>query len=126
MFDKKQTWIDMLSVWLGTTIIAKNLFKNLPVRKQYHNAVKKKKDDMKNVENILIAYGLILPQVRFSLRHNKDLIWQKLALDTSAAVLQSILSKPVMTQMEKQTKADMDIGVMSLLVALIRFAKILL
>ena len=57
----------------------------------------------------------------------KDLIWQKLALDTSAAVLQSILSKPVMTQMEKQTKADMDVGVMMrLLVALIRFAKILL
>ncbi|XP_076467800.1 PMS1 protein homolog 1-like isoform X2 [Babylonia areolata] len=84
----------------GTTVCAKHLFKNLPVRKQYHSSVKKKKDDLKNVENLLLAYSVILPAVRLSLRHNKEVVWQKVVLEDTAAVLQIILGKSVARQME--------------------------
>lgn len=90
---------------------AKNLFKNLPVRKQYHSMVKKKKEDLKNVENLLLSYGVILPKVRFTLRHNKEMIWQKVVLENTAAVLQSILGKGVIGQMEWSQKVVEDLGV---------------
>ncbi|KAL8617671.1 hypothetical protein ACOMHN_064925 [Nucella lapillus] len=84
----------------GTTVCAKHLFKHLPVRKQYHNSAKKKKEDVKNVENLLLSYSVILPGVRFSLRHNKEVVWQKAVLENSGAVLQMILGKSVTQQME--------------------------
>ena len=93
---------------------AKSLFKNLPVRKQYHSMVKKKKEDLKNVENLLVSYGVILPKVRFSLRHNKEMIWQKVAMENTAAVLQSILGKGVVSQMEWNRKVVEDLHVSAL------------
>nr|KAG5714325.1 hypothetical protein BaRGS_018542 [Batillaria attramentaria] len=68
--------------------------------KQYHNMAKKKKEDFKNVENLLMAYGIILPALRITLRHNKELVWQKVSLQDSAVVMHSIHGKAVMGQME--------------------------
>lgn len=73
--------------------------------------VKKKKEDLKNVENLLLSYGVILPKVRFTLRHNKEMIWQKVVLENTAAVLQSILGKGVIGQMEWSQKVVEDLGV---------------
>ena len=73
--------------------------------------VKKKKEDLKNVENLLLSYGVILPKVRFTLRHNKEMIWQKVVLENTAAVLQSILGKGVVGQMEWSQKVVEDLGV---------------
>lgn len=91
----------------------KNLFKNLPVRKQYHNAAKKKKDELKRIEDLLIAYGIICPDVRISLRHNKEQIWQKVSLPDSAAVLQSVLGRQIMSQMEwrKTESTDLEVSI---------------
>ena len=60
----------------GTTVLASNLFKNLPVRKQYYNTSKKKKDELKKVEDLVTSYAVIRHDVRFTLRHNKELLWQ--------------------------------------------------
>jgi DNA mismatch repair ATPase MutL len=92
-------------------VCAKNLFKNLPVRKQVHNATKKKKEDLKNIENLLLAYSVILPNVRFTLRHNKETVWQKLVLESRAAVFQSIVGKAVMKQMEWKHREVEELGV---------------
>lgn len=73
--------------------------------------MKKKKEDLKNVENLLLSYGVILPKVRFTLRHNKEMIWQKVVLENTAAVLQSILGKGVIGQMEWSRKVVEDLGV---------------
>ena len=71
---------DMLSfktlLHTGTTVSASNLFKNLPVRKQYYGTEKQKKDSLKKVEELVTAYALIRPDVRFVLRHNRDTLWQ--------------------------------------------------
>ncbi|ESO96339.1 hypothetical protein LOTGIDRAFT_144031 [Lottia gigantea] len=72
----------------GTTICAVNLFKNLPVRKQYHNTNKKKKVELKKIEDLLRVYSIVKPNVRITLRHNKELVFQKNAQpDTRAAIL---------------------------------------
>ncbi|XP_077131532.1 PMS1 protein homolog 1 isoform X5 [Ranitomeya variabilis] len=57
----------------GTTVTAMKLFKNVPVRKQYYATEKKCKEELKKVQDLLISYGLIKPDVRIVLVHNKSL-----------------------------------------------------
>ncbi|CAH1237915.1 PMS1 [Branchiostoma lanceolatum] len=61
----------------GTTITVTNLFKNVPVRRQYYSAPKRRKEELKRVEDVMMALGVIKPDVRFSLIHNKCTVWQK-------------------------------------------------
>lgn len=55
----------------GTTVTALKLFKNLPVRKQFYSTAKKCKDELKNVQDLLISYGVLKPDVRITFVHNK-------------------------------------------------------
>lgn len=57
----------------GTTVCAANLFKNLPVRRQYYSNTKKCKEELKRVQNLLMAYAVIKPELRITLSHNK--VW---------------------------------------------------
>ena len=72
----------------GTTVTASSLFKTLPVRRQFYNNLKKKKDELKKIEDLLIAFSIILPKVRFTLTHDKERIFQKNVVpDTHNAIL---------------------------------------
>ncbi|XP_052048133.1 PMS1 protein homolog 1 isoform X6 [Apodemus sylvaticus] len=55
----------------GTTVTALKLFKNLPVRKQFYSTAKKCKDELKNVQDLLISYGVMKPDIRIIFVHNK-------------------------------------------------------
>ncbi|XP_052605345.1 PMS1 protein homolog 1 isoform X2 [Peromyscus californicus insignis] len=55
----------------GTTVTALKLFKNLPVRKQFYSTAKKCKDELKNVQDLLISYGVLKPGTRIVFVHNK-------------------------------------------------------
>uniref|UniRef100_A0A8C1JJT0 PMS1 homolog 1, mismatch repair system component n=1 Tax=Cyprinus carpio TaxID=7962 RepID=A0A8C1JJT0_CYPCA len=55
----------------GTTVCAANLFKNLPVRRQYYSNTKKCKEELKRVQNLLMAYAVVKPELRITLSHNK-------------------------------------------------------
>ncbi|XP_032716131.1 PMS1 protein homolog 1 isoform X2 [Lontra canadensis] len=55
----------------GTTVTALRLFKNLPVRKQFYSTAKKCKDEIKKVQDLLISYGLLKPDLRIVFIHNK-------------------------------------------------------
>lgn len=61
----------------GTTVCVTNLFSNVPVRKQYYKSSKVTKEDFRKCESTLLAFGLANPSIRFALKHNKSLIWQK-------------------------------------------------
>ena len=61
----------------GATIVSENLFKNLPVRKQLYSSSKRGKEELKKIQDLLIAYGLILPELRITLKHNQSVIWRK-------------------------------------------------
>ncbi|XP_071328617.1 PMS1 protein homolog 1 isoform X2 [Trachinotus anak] len=58
----------------GTTVSVLKLFKNLPVRRQYYSSTKKCKEELKKVQDLLMAYAIIKPDLRLSLVHNKILL----------------------------------------------------
>ncbi|KAI5085612.1 PMS1 protein-like 1, partial [Silurus meridionalis] len=62
-----------LCLHTGTTVCALKLFKNLPVRRQYYSNSKKCKDELKKVQDLLMAYGIIKPELRIVFTHNK--VW---------------------------------------------------
>uniref|UniRef100_A0A3Q3LNL3 PMS1 homolog 1, mismatch repair system component n=1 Tax=Mastacembelus armatus TaxID=205130 RepID=A0A3Q3LNL3_9TELE len=55
----------------GTTVSVLKLFKNLPVRRQYYSSTKKCKEELKKVQELLMAYAIIKPDLRLTLVHNK-------------------------------------------------------
>uniref|UniRef100_A0A673TYQ1 PMS1 homolog 1, mismatch repair system component n=1 Tax=Suricata suricatta TaxID=37032 RepID=A0A673TYQ1_SURSU len=55
----------------GTTVTALRLFKNIPVRKQFYSTAKKCKDEIKKIQDLLISYGILKPDLRIVFIHNK-------------------------------------------------------
>uniref|UniRef100_A0A8C2DX34 PMS1 homolog 1, mismatch repair system component n=1 Tax=Cyprinus carpio TaxID=7962 RepID=A0A8C2DX34_CYPCA len=75
----------------GTTVCAANLFKNLPVRGQYYSNSKKCKEELKRVQNLLMAYAVVKPELRITLSHNKAVIWQKSRVSDHRTALMAVL-----------------------------------
>ncbi|OWF40894.1 PMS1 protein homolog 1-like [Mizuhopecten yessoensis] len=92
----------------GTTLSAVHLFKTLPVRRQIYNNVKKKKEELKKVETLVMAFGLIFPTIRITLRHNKDLVWQKNPVQDLRASITGVLGKNVLNQIEYKKLESLD------------------
>lgn len=88
-------------MFVGTTVAAAHLFRNLPVRKQYYSSAKKCREELKRVEDLVIAYSVVRHDVRFWVRHNKDLVFQNTAVSSPRDVLIKVLGTPVMACMEK-------------------------
>ncbi|KAL1771044.1 PMS1 protein-like 1 isoform X1 [Sigmodon hispidus] len=84
----------------GTTVTALKLFKNLPVRKQFYSTSKKCKDELKNVQDLLISYSVLKPGIRIVFVHNKAVIWQKSRVPDHRMALMSVLGTAVMSKME--------------------------
>ncbi|XP_062313359.1 PMS1 protein homolog 1 isoform X2 [Osmerus eperlanus] len=75
----------------GTTVSVLKLFKSLPVRRQYCANIKKCKEEMKKVQDIMMAYAIIKPELRLIFIHNKVVVWQKTkATDHRMALLATL------------------------------------
>uniref|UniRef100_A0A8C9L6I0 PMS1 homolog 1, mismatch repair system component n=1 Tax=Pavo cristatus TaxID=9049 RepID=A0A8C9L6I0_PAVCR len=83
----------------GTTVTVLKLFKNLPVRKQFYSTNKKCKEELKKVQDLLIAYGIIKPELRITFVHNKAVIWQKNRVSDHKMACMSVLGTAVMGSM---------------------------
>ncbi|GFV17743.1 PMS1 protein homolog 1 [Trichonephila clavipes] len=79
----------------GTSVIVSNLFKNMPVRRNLYRSEKSKAEELRKIEDLLISFGCILTEVRFVLFHNRNLIWQKMAVDETIAGLHLALGSVV-------------------------------
>ena len=84
---------------VGTSVIACNLFKSLPVRRQVYKTNKKCKEELKRIEDLIISYAIIKPTVRFCLKHNKCLIWQKCQVADVGSALSVAFGHAVFSQM---------------------------
>ncbi|GAB1284955.1 PMS1 homolog 1, mismatch repair system component [Apodemus speciosus] len=84
----------------GTTVTVLKLFKNLPVRKQFYSTAKKCKDELKNIQDLLISYGVMKPDIRIIFVHNKAVIWQKSRVPDHRMALMSVLGTAVMSNMD--------------------------
>ncbi|KAF3695146.1 PMS1 protein -like protein 1 DNA mismatch repair protein PMS1 [Channa argus] len=72
------------------------LFRNLPVRRQYYSSSKKCKEELKKVQDLLMAYAIIKPELRITLVHNKVVVWQKAKVaDHRSALLATMGSSTV-------------------------------
>ncbi|XP_009947238.1 PREDICTED: PMS1 protein homolog 1 isoform X1 [Leptosomus discolor] len=83
----------------GTTVTVLKLFKNLPVRKQFFSTNRKCKEELKKVQDLLTAYGIIKPDLRITLTHNKAVIWQKTRVSDHKMACMSVLGTAVMGSM---------------------------
>nr|XP_009931718.1 PREDICTED: LOW QUALITY PROTEIN: PMS1 protein homolog 1 [Opisthocomus hoazin] len=83
----------------GTTVTVLKLFKNLPVRKQFYSTNRKCKEELKKVQDLLIAYGIIKPDLRITLTHDKAVIWQKTKVSDHKMACMSVLGTAVMGSM---------------------------
>ncbi|NXM75897.1 PMS1 protein, partial [Serilophus lunatus] len=83
----------------GTTVTVLSLFKNLPVRKQFYSTNRKCKEELKKVQDLLTAYGIIKPDLRITLIHNKAVIWQKTRVSDHKMACMSVLGTAVMGSM---------------------------
>ncbi|XP_046799501.1 PMS1 protein homolog 1 isoform X5 [Gallus gallus] len=83
----------------GTTVTVLKLFKNLPVRKQFYSTNRKCKEELKKVHDLLIAYGIIKPELRITFVHNKAVIWQKNRVSDHKMACMSVLGTAVMGSM---------------------------
>ncbi|NWH66277.1 PMS1 protein, partial [Geococcyx californianus] len=83
----------------GTTVTVLKLFKNLPVRKQFYSTNRKCKEELKKIQDLLLAYGIIKPDLRITLTHNKAVIWQKTRVSDHKMACMSVLGTAVMGSM---------------------------
>ncbi|NXS18669.1 PMS1 protein, partial [Mystacornis crossleyi] len=67
----------------GTTVTVLNLFKNLPVRKQFYSTNRKCKEELKKVQDLLTAY----------------VIWQKTRVSDHKMACMSVLGTAIMSSM---------------------------
>ncbi|XP_072029412.1 PMS1 protein homolog 1-like [Amphiura filiformis] len=90
----------------GTTVTATNLFKNIPVRRQYYSNTKRCREELKKVEDLLMSYGAIRHDIRVSLSHNKKPVWQKNKTSSQRNALLNTWGGSVMKQMTHTQKTD--------------------
>ncbi|XP_060785002.1 PMS1 protein homolog 1 isoform X3 [Neoarius graeffei] len=83
----------------GTTVCALKLFKNLPVRRQYYSNSKKCKDELKKVQDLIMAFAIIKPELRIVLTHNKAVVWQKSKVSDHGAALMAVLGSSIATNL---------------------------
>ncbi|XP_062972336.1 PMS1 protein homolog 1 [Elgaria multicarinata webbii] len=83
----------------GTTVTVLRLFKNLPVRKQFYSTDKKRKEEIKKIQNLLMAYGIIKPELRIVFTHNKAVIWQKTRVLDHKMAFMAVVGTAVMGSM---------------------------
>ncbi|XP_032385444.1 PMS1 protein homolog 1 [Etheostoma spectabile] len=83
----------------GTTVSVLKLFKNLPVRRQYYSSNKKCKEELKKMQDLLMAFAIIKPDLRLTLIHNKVVVWQKAKVADHRSALLATLGASVVANL---------------------------
>jgi len=87
----------------------------MPVRRQIYKTAKKKKDEMKKIETLLYAYGIIHPGARITLRNDSELVWQKGGVPDVRSALVLVLGRAVTEQLVHRTAQDESLQVVAML-----------
>jgi DNA mismatch repair protein PMS1 len=84
---------------VGTMVTVSDLFKRFPVRRAYCGSTRKCQDELRRVENILMAFAVIKPQLRITFRHNREVVWTKCAASNVKQALAAVVGSSVVTAM---------------------------
>jgi hypothetical protein len=61
----------------GTVVKASCLFGKLPVRREMFSSEKRRRDELRKVEEVMLALSVAHVEVGFTLAHNKHVVWRK-------------------------------------------------
>lgn len=89
-----------LVCFAGTSISVSNLFKNVPVRRQFYEYTRKATEELKKIEKIVKILSVIHPKLRVTISHNKCLIWHKTAVTTLKQSLMQMYPHVVLKNLE--------------------------
>ena len=84
----------------GTCVTATDLFVNVPVRRQFYKNTKQCRDELRKIEHLMIAFGLMHNSVRFVLRHSRNVVWQKAAMSNLHSNMIAIFGSSLVQQMK--------------------------
>lgn len=101
VIDSKPTHLSQ-----GTQVTVSSLFWNLPVRKQFYQTAKRKKEEVAKVEDLLLSYGLIHPELHLSFHHDSTLVWQKTRVSDFKANVVQTLGHSICSNMEYVNEID--------------------
>jgi len=96
---------------VGTTVYVCDLFKQFPVRRQYFSSSKKKREQLKSTEDIIMAIALAHPTIQISLYNDKVMIWQKPRTSSNRAALTTVLSSSTACSMEEHHAISEDAAI---------------
>ncbi|XP_065214466.1 PMS1 protein homolog 1-like [Planococcus citri] len=85
---------------IGTVITATNLFKNIPVRRQFYESTRKAAEELKKVEKVVKHLSIIHPKLRVTLAHNKCLIWHKTSVYSVRQSLMQVYPSAVLKNLK--------------------------
>ncbi|RLU22715.1 hypothetical protein DMN91_004993 [Ooceraea biroi] len=84
----------------GTTVQVKNLFKQLPVRRQLITNMKRANQAIKLLEILIQSFGICKPNVRIQFRVNSNVIFTKPSLNNIKEAASHILGRKIICHME--------------------------
>ena len=84
----------------GTTMAANNIFKNQPEQLEFYKGWKKNKEELRKVEDILISYALMMPELGIYFKHNNAVVLLKTKKATLKDSFISIFGASCFDQMQ--------------------------
>ncbi|XP_011264141.1 PMS1 protein homolog 1-like isoform X2 [Camponotus floridanus] len=92
----------------GTTVQAKNLFKQMPVRRQIMTDTRRANQVIKLLETLLHCFGICKSNVRIQFRVNNNLVFTKPSLNNIKEAVNHTLGRKIMSNMEWIESKDTD------------------
>ncbi|XP_025263640.1 DNA mismatch repair protein MutL-like isoform X3 [Camponotus floridanus] len=91
-----------------TTVQAKNLFKQMPVRRQIMTDTRRANQVIKLLETLLHCFGICKSNVRIQFRVNNNLVFTKPSLNNIKEAVNHTLGRKIMSNMEWIESKDTD------------------
>lgn len=106
---------------LGTTVQVKNLFKQIPVKRQMIINTRKVNQTIKLLEILIQSFSICKPNVRIQFRVNNNIIFTKPSLNNIRDAVTHVLSRKTTSKMEWIEPKDIEVCFLNLKVKDIYF-----
>lgn len=84
---------------IGTTVQVRQLFKQIPVRRQIITTPKKANQDIKLLESLIKSYGICKFMVRLSYKVNSTIIFMKPSIATLEEAVTYVVGRKITSNM---------------------------
>nr|ATL75353.1 DNA mismatch repair protein PMS1 [Diachasma muliebre] len=96
---------------IGTTVQARSLFKNFPVRRQMISNKRHANEDVRSIENLLQDFGICRPALRINYRVDDTTVFSKIPAESEEQSLANVFGRKFAAQYETLSFKDSDLDV---------------